>query len=54
MSRKIILCYGKTKTSPGRYLEHSLRKLGVPVSVVTKEIDGSQLNPDGYNGNYFY
>jgi spore maturation protein CgeB len=53
MSRKIILCYGKTKTSPGRYLEHSFRKLGVPVSVVTKEINGRSLNPEDTMGIIF-
>lgn len=53
MSRKIILCYGKTETSPGRYLEHSLRKLGVPVSVVTTEIDGRSLNPKNTMGIIF-
>lgn len=53
MHKKVILCYGKTPTSPGRYLEEGFRELGVPLEVVTDELDGNQIPADEYEGIIF-
>ncbi|GIO21497.1 glycosyltransferase [Oceanobacillus sp. J11TS1] len=47
-NEKIILCYGKTSFTPGRYLEDGLKSIGVKVDVYEKEIDFSKINISEY------
>jgi hypothetical protein len=53
MNKTIVLCYGKTPYTPGRYLEDAFRKLNIPVTVVTDHLDGKQLDPDKVLGVLF-
>ncbi len=43
----------KHLTTPGRYLEDGFRELGVPLEVVTDELDGNQIQADKYEGIIF-
>ncbi|WP_347880498.1 CgeB family protein [Metabacillus flavus] len=38
-NKKLIMCYGKTAFTPGRYLEDGLRSIGANVDVYKTEID---------------
>lgn len=50
---KILLCYGKTPYTPGRYLEDAMRAIGVGVDVYTQEIDFNQIDVSRYLGVLF-
>jgi hypothetical protein len=51
--KTVILCYGKTPTSPGIYLERALRKMKIPVRVETQLLDGKKLDSKKYMGVIF-
>ncbi|WP_066186825.1 CgeB family protein [Gracilibacillus timonensis] len=42
--RKILMCYGKTNFTPGRYLEEGLRAIGIHVDVFQDSIDFNQVD----------
>lgn len=44
--QKAVICYRKTQTNPGRYLEAALVRSGMDVRVETDEIDLSTVDPD--------
>ncbi|GGP09211.1 glycosyltransferase family protein [Oceanobacillus neutriphilus] len=46
--KKLLMCYGKTSFTPGRYLEDAFRNIGVKVDVFTSFIDFSQIALDEY------
>ncbi len=46
--RALIMCYGRTLTTPGRYLEDSLRDLGVRVDVHETDIDFAEVDLGAY------
>lgn len=45
---KILMCYGKTNYTPGRYLEDGLKSIGVKTDVYESEIDFSEINTSEY------
>ncbi|WP_245583163.1 CgeB family protein [Paenibacillus daejeonensis] len=51
--RKIVMCYGKTQMTPGRYLEDALRAIGVHVDVFSEQIDFSELDLCAYEAVLF-
>lgn len=46
--KKLLICYGKTPFTPGRYLEDAFRNIGVKVDVYTSFIDFSRIALDEY------
>ncbi|MFD1065862.1 glycosyltransferase family protein [Oceanobacillus locisalsi] len=46
--KKLLMCYGKTSFTPGRYLEDAFRNIGVKVDVYTSFIDFSNIALDEY------
>jgi hypothetical protein len=44
--RSIVICYRKTDSNPGKYLEAALRRSGADVRLETEGIDLSSLTPD--------
>jgi hypothetical protein len=44
--RKVILCYRKTDSNPGKYLESALRRSGAHVRLETEGIDLDQVDPE--------
>jgi hypothetical protein len=53
LKKKILICYNKTLTTPGRYLEEGFRKLGIPIEVETDSLHGDQLSTKKYLGVIF-
>ncbi|MGA9597823.1 MAG: glycosyltransferase [Acidimicrobiia bacterium] len=43
---RIALCYRKTDTNPGKYLEAAMVRAGITVDLHTQEIDWRTLSPD--------
>lgn len=50
---KIIMCYGKTPYTPGRYLEDGLRNIGVTIDLYEKSVDFSEVNLSDYDAVLF-
>ncbi|WP_010268037.1 CgeB family protein [Paenibacillus senegalensis] len=50
---RILMCYGKTKFSPGSYLEDGLNEIGWHVDQLSGEIDFRQLNMSKYTAVLF-
>ncbi|MFU7592304.1 glycosyltransferase [Priestia sp. RMT2NF4] len=48
VKNKIIMCYGKTDYTPGRYLESGLKSIGLKVDLFQNKIDFSKVNLDEY------
>ncbi|WP_052400923.1 glycosyltransferase [Oceanobacillus jeddahense] len=46
--KKLLMCYGKTSFTPGRYLEDAFRNIGVKVDVYTSSIDFSKVALEEY------
>lgn len=46
--RKLLMCYGKTSFTPGRYLEDAFRNIGLKVDVYTSLIDFSKIALEEY------
>lgn len=46
--KRLLMCYGKTPFTPGRYLEDAFRNIGVKVDVYTSFIDFSKIALDDY------
>ena len=44
--RKVIICYRKTDSNPGKYLEAALRRSGAEVRLETDGIDLDHVHPD--------
>lgn len=42
MKKKIIMCYGRTRYTPGRYLEVGLRNIEVTKDLYEKSVDFSE------------
>lgn len=51
--KKIIMCYGKTRYTPGRYLEDGLRNIGVTIDLYEKSVDFSEINLSDYDAILF-
>lgn len=51
--KKLLICYGRTSFTPGRYLEDAFRNIGVKVDVYTSLIDFSKIAIDKYNAVLF-
>ena len=47
-NNKILMCYGKTKFTPGRFLEDGFRGIGWHVDQVSDEIDFGRIDPAEY------
>lgn len=46
--KKLLICYGRTSFTPGRYLEDAFRDIGIQVDVHTSLIDFSKIAVDQY------
>ncbi|WP_152657817.1 glycosyltransferase [Oceanobacillus sp. CFH 90083] len=46
--KKILMCYGKTSFTPGRYLEDAFQNIGVKVDVYPSFIDFSTVTMEDY------
>jgi spore maturation protein CgeB len=53
VGKKIIMCYGKTRYTPGRYLEDGLRNIGVTIDLYEKSVDFSEVNLSDYDAVIF-
>lgn len=51
--KRIIMCYGKTPYTPGRYLEDAFRNIGVTIDLYEKSVDFSLLNLSDYDAVVF-
>lgn len=49
----ILMCYGKTPYTPGRYLEDAFRRIGVRVVRMEESIDFAALDMNSYLGVLF-
>ncbi len=50
---KIIMCYGKTPYTPGRYLEDSLRNMGIYINLYEDEINFNEVDISEYQAVLF-
>ncbi|WP_339184557.1 glycosyltransferase [Oceanobacillus sp. FSL W7-1293] len=46
--KKLLMCYGKTSFTPGRYLEDAFRNIGLKVDTYTSFIDFSKIPLEEY------
>lgn len=46
--KKLLMCYGKTSFTPGRYLEDAFRKTGIKVDVYQSSINFSKVALEDY------
>ncbi|WP_432694412.1 glycosyltransferase family protein (plasmid) [Priestia aryabhattai] len=53
IKNKILMCYGKTPYTPGRYLEDGLNSIGLTVDLFQNEIDFNKVNLSEYLGVLF-
>ncbi|KGP72370.1 CgeB family protein [Pontibacillus yanchengensis] len=53
IKKRLLMCYGKTHYSPGRYLEDALRAIGTHVETHTSVIDFSKIDSKKYSGVIF-
>ncbi|MBG9548430.1 hypothetical protein [Cytobacillus firmus] len=51
--KKILMCYGKTEFTPGRYLEDGFRSIGHEVDVIQTTIDFGVINQNDFLGVIF-
>lgn len=51
--QRILLCYGKTPFTPGRFLEDALRRIGAPVDLGATEIDFGAIDLERYRAILF-
>ncbi|BFT74322.1 glycosyltransferase [Paenibacillus sp. P36] len=49
----LLMCYGKTPYTPGRYLEDALRRIGVRVVRMEETVDFAAINMSSYLGVLF-
>lgn len=47
------MCYGKTRYTPGRYLEDGLRSIGVTIDLYVNSVDFSEVNLSDYDAVVF-
>ncbi len=52
-NKRILLCYGKTPYTPGRYLEDGIRQIGIQVDIVQKGVDFSRVDLSSHSAVIF-